>query len=151
MGQFDPANFLDATTTEAGSTTFTPVPEGEYTAVITGDPEIRQWTGKKDPTKSGLAADVTWSIDDPSVKQLLERDTVTVKQGIMLDLTDAGGLDMAKGRNVQLNRLREAVGLNKPGEPFSFRMLSGKVAKIQVKHRVEGEQVYAEVKAVAPL
>ena len=144
---FDPATFLDHTTDAANSTTFTPVPEGEYTAMIDGDPVMRQWTSK-DGTKTGLAMDLNWLIDDASVKEKLQRDKVTVRQGIMLDLTDDGNLDTGKGRNITLGRLRDAVGLNEPGRPFSPRMLAGKVAKVAVKHRMADDQVYAEVKAV---
>lgn len=151
MGIFDPTSFLDASINEANSTVSTPVPEGEYTAVVAGDPEVRQWTSKKDPSKSGLALDITWDIDDPGVKAALGRDKVTVRQGIMLDLNDSGGLDTGKGRNVSLGRLREAVGLNEAGKPFNFRMLAGRVAKVKVSHRVEGDAVYAEVKGVARL
>ncbi len=151
VGSFDPSVCLDATMTEGNSTAATPVPEGEYTAVIDGDPQIRQWQGRKDPTQSGLALDVLWSIDDASVKEALGRDKVTVKQGIMLELNSAGGIDTGKGRNVALGRLRDAVNLNEPGKPFSFRMLAGQVAKVSVKHRVDGDAVYAEVKGVARL
>ncbi|TFH40501.1 MAG: hypothetical protein E4H01_16450 [Lysobacterales bacterium] len=151
MSTFDPASFLDQTTTEGNSTVSVPVPEGDYTAVIDGDPEVRQWQGKKDPSKSGLALDIQWSIDSPGVRELLGRDLVRVKQGIMLDLNESGGLDTGRGRNVPLGRLREAVGLNTPGKPFNFRMLTGKVATVKIVHRTDGDAIYAEVKAVAPL
>ena len=148
-GQFDPNTFLDMTMTDANSTVSTPVPEGEYIGIISGDPEVRTWQGRKDPTKSGLALDITWDVDDAAVKALLQRDRITVKQGIMLDLNEGGGLDTGKGRNVSLGRLRDAVGLNQSGQPFNFRMLAGKVAKIAIKHRIDGDAIYAEVKGVA--
>jgi len=151
VGSFDPSVFLDATMTEGNSTVNTPVPEGEYTAVVDGDPVIRQWTGRKDPNQTGLALDIIWSVDDASVREALGRDKVTVMQGIMLELNANGGIDTGKGRNVQLGRLRDAVNLNEPGKPFSFRMLAGQVAKISVKHRMDGDAVYAEVKGVARL
>jgi hypothetical protein len=151
VGQFDPANFLDMQMTEASSTVSTPVPEGEYTGIVDGEPEIRQWTGKKDPTKSGLVLDITWLIDDATVKAELGREKVTCRQSIMLDLNSNGGIDTGKGRNVSLGRLRDAVNLNEPGKPFSFRMLAGQCAKVAIKHRVDGDAVYAEVKGVARL
>jgi len=149
MGTFDPSTFLDLTVTDPNSTVMTPVPEGEFTA-IAGEPVIRQWTSK-DGTKSGLALDIPWEVDDASVKAALGREKVTVKQGLMLDLNPQGGLDTGKGMNVSLGRLREAVGLNTAGQSFSFRMLQGKVAKISVKHRLDGEQVYSDVKGVTRL
>ena len=144
---FNPDQFLDMQITEANDTKLTPVPVGEYVAVIK-EVKCRQWQSKQDPSKSGLTLDVTWSIDDPAVKELLGRDKVTVRQGVLLDLTESGGLDMGKGRNVSLGRLREAVGLNTPGQPFSFSMLVGRVAKVSVSHRIDGDNIYAEVKSV---
>jgi hypothetical protein len=148
---FDPSVYLDAEVRESNTTQFIPVPEGEYTAVLTGTPEIRQWTSRKDPSKSGLVLDLTWQIDDATVAAELGRDNVTCRQSVMLDLNSAGGIDTSKGRNVNLGRLREAVGLNEPGKPFAFRMLSGQVARVRVAHRTDGEQIFAEVKAVTKL
>lgn len=147
---FDPNQFLDLQITEANDTKVIPVPVGEFTAVA-DKTECRTWQSKKDPSKSGVTLEVTWAIDDQGVKELLGRDQVTVRQGIMLDLTDEGGLDMGKGRNVGLGRLREALGLNVPGQPFAFSMIPGRMAKIKVDHRIDGENVYAEVKGAAKL
>src|SRR6266705_1518674 len=150
MGTFDPATFLDTALTEANSTTVTPIPDGEYPAVIESV-DVRPWQGRADPSKSGLALDVVWDVDDPGVRQILGRDKVTVKQGVMLDLNTSGGIDTGKGRNDSLGRLREAVGLNIAGRPFSFRQLVGQVAKIKVTQRVDGDQIYNDVKGVARL
>lgn len=145
---FNPDQFLDMQVTESNDTKLTPVPVGEYVGVIT-DVKCRQWQSKNDPSKSGLALDLLYEIDDAAVKELLGRDKVTVKQGVMLDLTDAGGLDMGKGKNVGLGRLREATNLNTPGEPFAFSMLNGRIAKVSISHRIHEDQIFAEVKAVA--
>jgi hypothetical protein len=151
MSTFDPNTFLEMTTDSANSTVSVPVPAGEYLAFIE-DVKAREWVSSKDPSKAGMALDIIWNIDDAAVKQLLERDKVTVKQGIMLDMSESGGLDMGKGKNVSLGRLREATGLNTPGKPFGFRMLNGQAARIVVSHRTDDknpEVIYAEVKAVA--
>ena len=145
---FNPEQFLDMQVTDSNDTKAIPVPVGEYTAVVE-EVKCRQWQSKQDPSKSGLTLDITWSVDDAAVKELLGRDKVTVRQGIMLDITDSGGLDMGKGRNIGLGRLREALGLNTPGQPFSFSMIAGRVAKVNVSHRIDGENIYAEVKGVA--
>ena len=145
---FNPDQFLDMQIEGQNDTKVVPVPAGEYTAMIE-EVKVRQWQAKADPSKSGLTLDVQWSIDDASVKELLGRDKVTVKQGIMLDLTDAGGLDMGKGRNIGLGRLREALDLNQPGRPFSFTMLTGRVARVSVSHRIVDDNIFAEVKQVA--
>lgn len=150
MSQFDPNTFLDMQVEGSNDTKLVPVPVGEYVA-FAEKVDVRSWTSKKDPTKSGMTLDVTWNIDDAAVKALLDREKVTVKQGIMLDLTDAGGLDMGKGKNIGLGKLREALDLNQPGSPFGFRMIEGRAAKIVVAHRIEGDQIYTDVKGVAKL
>ncbi len=124
------------------------MPPGEYIAVVK-EVKIRPWQSKADPSKAGIALDLQWTLDDAGVKTLLGRDEVSVKQGVMLDLSEAGGLDMGKGRNISLGRLREACGLNSPGQPFSVTMLTGRMARVKVEHRVDGENIYAEVKQVA--
>lgn len=149
MSNFDPQTFLDSNFEGSNSTSRTPCPEGEYPAVIK-DVEVNAWTSR-DQTKSGLRLDVRYSIDDESVKAAVGLPEPTVRQGLMLDLTPSGGLDMGKGRNIGLGRLREATRLNDPAKPFNFRMLVGQMVKVKVTHRVADEAIYDEVKAVAPL
>lgn len=144
---FDVDSFLSQQIDQSLDTKVTPPPIGEWQGVIE-DVKARQWTKKDDPSKSGVALDVTWSLTDPTVLAHCARDKVTVRQGIMLD-TDGGSLALGPGKNIGLGRLREAVGLNTPGQPFSFAMLVGRMAKVKVAHRIEGEDVYGEVKGVA--
>lgn len=139
MSPFDPKLFLETSTSEALSTVRIPIPAQEHLVVV-DKVDCRAWTKRDDPSKSGLALDVTYSIDSPAVKELLGRDKVTVTQGIMLDLTPTGALDSARGRNTELGRLREATGLNKPGESFKFGMLLGKVLKVKVVHSPNPER-----------
>jgi len=146
---FDAQSFLDSAVAGSNDTKITPVPVGEYTGIVKSV-AARQWSSK-DGTKSGVTLDVTWTIEDEAVRQELNRKEISCRQGIMLDLTSAGGLDMSKGMNVQLGRLREATGLNVPGQPFSFTMLVGQAAKVKVSHRVDGEDTYSEIKQVGAL
>jgi len=148
MSAFDPDQFLAQTIEQANDTKVVPCPAGEFMGYVK-EFKARQWTSKKDPSISGVALDITWVIDDQGVRQLLDRDEVTVKQGVMLDMTEQGGLDMGKGKNVGLGRLREALGLNVPGQAFSFPMISGRVAKLSIAHRVVDEDIFADVKGVA--
>ena len=145
---FDPNAFFDQVVESAGSTEVVPIPAGEYLATI-DKKEVTQWSKKDDPTVSGLKLKVTWSLEDQPVRDLLGRDKVTVVQDIMLDMTDTGTLDMGKGRNVELNRLRAAVDLNVSG--FSFNQLDGRMARVTVKQdqdRNDPSKFYARVKAV---
>ena len=144
---FDAQAFLDATVSSSNDTRIVPVPVGEYFGII-DKVAPRQWQSK-DGTQSGIALDIVWLVEDAAVKQLLGRETVTCKQGIMLDLTPVGGLDLSSGKNIGLGRLREAVGKNQEGEAFAFSMLPGLSAKISVSHRTHGDDTFAEVKAVA--
>ena len=149
---FDADSFLQSSVTDANSTALIPCPIGEYMGVISKIAP-RQWQSK-DGTTSGVALDVFWLVEDANAKATCGRDEVVVKQGLMLDTTPQGGLDMSTGKNVALGRLREAVGKNTPGEAFSFAMLPGLAAKISVNHREDKNDpslVYAEVKLVTKL
>lgn len=146
---FDPQAFLDSSVSGANDTKVIPVPVGEYMGIIE-KVLPRQWQSK-DGSSSGIAIDIFWLVEDANVKSYLGRETVTCKQGIMLDTTASGSLDMSKGKNIGLGRLREAVGANDPSSNFSFSMLPGLSAKISVTHRISGEDTFAEVKGVAKL
>jgi hypothetical protein len=147
---FDPDQFLNTSVTEANSTETIPVPVGDWQAQAT-KVEVNQWQNKDDPSVSGLRLDVTWSIEDQSVKDIVGRDTVTVRQGIMLDLTDTGQLDFSKGKNVNLGRLRAAIGLNEPGQPFAMSMIQGQMAKVRVKHEIYKGAPAAQVDGVSKI
>ncbi len=150
MSQFDVSSFMSQAVTDANDTKVIPVPAGEHVS-LADKVEIKEWASKTDSSKAGLKLVIQWAVDNAEVKELLGRDKVTVRQDIMLDLTDAGTLDMGRGRNVQLGKLREALNLNLPGQPFSFDMIQGRVAKILVAHRIDGDTIYADVKGVAPM
>lgn len=149
---FDVNQLADMQINDANDTKAIPVPEGEFNATITKF-EPRTWQSK-DGSKSGVSLDITWEVDDTSgtVKVVTGRDKVTVRQSVGLDFVEGtNNLDMGKGRNIGLGRLREAVGLNQPGKSFTFNQLPGQYARVMVKHRAADDgtdTVYAEVKAV---
>lgn len=128
---FDPDAFIQTVVTEPNDTVIEPVPIGEYHAII------KDFTIHKDrQTKAGepiYPMDVIWSIQNPEIKERLGRNEVTSRQSIFLDITANGALDMGKGKNVGLGRLREAIGMN--SGPFSFASLKGAgPAKVSIKH-----------------
>ena len=145
MSLFDPESFLSTTYNESTSTEFVPVPEGEYYAVATAV------MPREVQTKSGprVVLEVTWTIQG-DLSESTGREVNTVKQGIFLDLTDRGHLDFSKGRNIRLGRLRDALGQNEDGKPWSPRDIIGKAARISVTHRMQGSDIYADVGEVAP-
>ena len=149
---FDVNSLLSQTIAEAGSTQTVPVPAGDHRAYVEKW-ELKTWAKKDDPTVSGVKLQVIWNIEDQEVRDLLGRDKVLVQQDIMLDLDENGNIALGKGRNVDLNRLREALHMN-GGRPFSFSAIDGQYAIISVKHDVDKndpEKIYPRVKAVGKL
>lgn len=144
---FDPTTFLNQTFDESNSTQSVPVPAGEYLA-IADKVDLKTWQSR-DGSSSGLKLEIVWDIQDDNVKALVGRDKVTSRQQQMLDLTEAGEMDFGKGKNVGLGRIREALGMNTPGQPFAFPMIQGQMAKVVVSHRIDGENVYDEIKKIA--
>lgn len=152
MSTFDPQSFLDATVDSSMDTKLIPVPIGEYGGTIE-DIEIKTWQSKDDPSKSGIKLECKVLLDDAGgvISEATGREKNYVSHQVMLDTLPGGGLDVSKGKNVGLGRLREAVDLNRPGEPFSFRMLQGRRAKYAIKHRPYNGDLFADVGAVTAL
>lgn len=149
---FDPEQFAQTSVNEANATEYVALPEGEYNAVIKDDDGIKF---RVVDTKNGArqVMDVNLRVDaPPPVLEEMGRKEVFVRHQIWLDLTEDGtGLAMGKGLNVALGRLREAVGLNVPGQPFSFNMLKGKPLRIKTKHRKEAQGVFTDVVEVGKI
>lgn len=146
---FDVQTLVDIQIEGSNSTSAIPVPEGEYIATVK-EFKPRTWNSK-DGTQSGVSLDISWEIEDANVAAITGRDKSVVKQSVGLDFTDSNQLDMGRGKNVGLGRLREAIGQNEAGKSFSFNNLPGQIAKVSVKHRSANDgtdTVYAEVKAV---
>lgn len=142
---FDVDALLENTTTESNETSFTPIPEGEYTATIS--------SVKARSPKEGMALlDIVYDIDDPDLAQRLNRQKVTVRQSVFLDIEN-GKLATGPNQNVDLGRVREAVGQNQAGKPWAPSMLEGAgPVRIIVGHRQDKNdpaKVYDDVKKVA--
>lgn len=152
---FDPQAFLEATTTEAGSRR-PPLPvenpatsDGLYIAIL-GEPKFRPWTGKKDPTMSGMAADIRLTIDVPPQLQdsMKLPPQVVLTDGLMLDLTAQGNIDWSPGKNRRATIYREACNLNTKGEPFSFKMFTSKVVKVKIAQELYNGDLLDKVSTV---
>jgi hypothetical protein len=147
---FDANTLLNQDITGAASTEYVPIPVGEYNAVIK-DIDLKEVTSKKDG-KMYRFLEVQFALDSPEVAELTGMTEPRVRQSMILDITDAGSLDLGKGKNVSLGRLREACNQNDPSRAWNFNMLVGQAVKVSVKHRIGDEgQIYAEVKNVAKL
>ncbi len=150
MSNFDPEKFIDSTITEP-STRRPPLPIGDYVGVV-GKPEVREQPGKQDPTKVYIIADVPVMIDAsayPNLGPAFEGAKIQLSDSLFLDLNEGGQIDTTPGKNSKLRRYRDALDMNKPGVPFSFRAMEGKMIKVKVSHReYEGER-YDQIEAVA--
>ena len=139
---FDIDKFLESSA-DTGSTKFAPIPAGDYTAII-DDAQLRA-------AGNGVVLDVTCLLQAPEVAQKLGRDKLSVRGGLFLDLTPSNQLDMGAGKNIRLNRLREAVGLNKPMPVRDLKdQLKGKTVKVQVTLRPDknnSDVVYNDIKS----
>lgn len=128
MSTFDVNAFENTVIEESNETKTTPVPEGTFPGLVDSQriKTIKVKNGPREGQELPIL-EVTYELtdDDGKLKEVLNRDKVTVRQDIWLDINDSGGLAFGPNQNVALGRLREATGLNAPGRPFSFGMLEG--------------------------
>lgn len=148
---FDPSIFLDATTSEA-SVRRPPLPSG---LVLTGtimDLAMRKVQGKKDTTKEYLFMDVKIVVQVPLEFQAegptKQPPEVTYTDGVSLDTTPSGGLDMSPGKNGKLRRYRESLDMNTPGVPFAPRQMIGRQIGVKLKHEPFEGEMYDRVDSV---
>lgn len=144
---FNPELFLNTQATEANSTEFVLVPQGEYVGIIDAisADSFKSFDIKRGENagKKAYRLDLKILLNDESgqLKELLGRPA-SVTAGIMLDIKPDGTLEFGKGRNVNLGRLREAVNQNASGRPWSFGSLAGQPVKVKVVHDTyDGKQV----------
>lgn len=138
------------------STQMKAIPEGEYLARI-DDIKLDSIPIKKGE-RAGTDAPVlriTWLITDEGLLNSMEREKVTVRQDVWLDLDIGGGLDFSEGKNVRLGQLRAALGQNEAGKAWNLTHLkSGSVVYIKVSIRSDErdpDRKYNDVVRVAPL
>ncbi len=136
---FDADAFMGQTVDGALDTTIVIPPEGDYRAMIgsfDSETGFRTFTAKEGTKNAGKEYTIFQPPfvlqDDPrlvEVKTARGQDQITVAhKGMFLDLTDQGGLDVGKGKNVDLGRLRDAVGQNtQPGWRFTNLIGAGPI------------------------
>lgn len=157
---FDPNLFLDATVTEVNEKR-PPLPtenpassDGLYTAVI-GEVKMNSGTYDKGERigQPWLQAIVPLTIEVPQQVQdglglKLEKGTLQFTDRPFIDLTPQKTIDNSKGKNRGQKMYREAADLNKPGDTFSWRMLQGKVVKVQIGHEMYEGSIQERIKNV---
>ena len=140
MQTFDPNAFLDLPI-DAPLERRSPLPAQDYLAIIQ-DVNARQWQSQSKTTadgspKTGIVYDVALAVQiPPGVKAAsgLTMDTLQLRDSIMLDLHDKGGINTAPGFNRGLRTYREALDMNKPGEVFRARAMVGRLIRVRIKH-----------------
>lgn len=129
---FNPETFLGTEYEQANDTRLPLVPECEVNAQIS---KLKIRSGvSKDTQEPWNMLDVFWELLDQSIADQLEMKKVTVPMSLFLDVSENGSLDMGKGKNVGLGRLREALKMNEPGKRFALRQLQGAIGKVKVEH-----------------
>lgn len=149
---FNPETFLETETSEAGSTVVPTLAPGEYAQAVIISVKAR---------KAGEYGfiDLTYEFggstlcpDGRTIQQAYNRDKMTARQSLILDLTPGGTLDMGEGKNVKLNRVRKAVNQNIPGQLWKPGMLNGqlvnRVKVIQRSDKNDPSVLYTEVSDV---
>jgi hypothetical protein len=157
---FDVDAFLTQTVDQPLSTVFSPVPEGEYQAMIDDFDakkaiEIRRWTDKSTgEPRTALQLSLPFIIQDATLAAQLERDRIAVFARTFLDLTPAQQIDFGRDKNIFLGQVRAAVNQNNPG-PWSIANLKGAgPVMVTVRHRSDKEdpeKKYVEVRKVRPI
>jgi hypothetical protein len=162
---FDPESFMNQTLDQPLETERKLVPPGEYRMRV-GDFdsnafETFDFTYKKGP-KAGEAGSMhkftcPVVIDDDRVRQAMSTDEPKVYVQCTLDVDETGQLQWGPNRNVDLGKLRHAVGQNVAGQPWSIANLRGAGPFMgKVEHR-EGKRKdgspfkVAEVTRFAPI
>jgi hypothetical protein len=122
---FDADAFMNTQLDEAMATQLSSVPEGEYVAMV-GDFDSSAF--KTITTKNGPRAvlEIPFPIQDEALKVKLGREQVTHRETYWLDfIPGTGQLDSGPDKNVRLGQLRNALGQNVKGIPWSPSMLKG--------------------------
>lgn len=143
MSAFDPEVFMSTNTEGAIDTTIIPVPEDEYLG------QVLKLTYRTNADGQTIM-DVHWEILDEEVKKITRMDVPVCRQGIWLDLTEAGLLDPTPGKNRQLGLVRDAFGQN-TSKAWNPNMMLGQTATVRVSHSPNANDPlspYANVKFV---
>ena len=146
MSVFDPSIFLEAVQTEVNERRIPlPVenpssPDGCYTAVI-GEIKTETGTiGKGDNIgKPWLSMVVPLKLDlSQQVQDYVKYGpNFTLTDRVFIDLNaDGTGIDNTAGKNRGQKMYRDALGMNAPGVPFSWKSVQGNVVKVKISHEM---------------
>ena len=143
MALFNPEEFMQQTVDKPLETEFKLCPAGEYEAAIddfTAEAiESIDFEYKRGPKAGQPGQMVKFScpfvINNEGVKAELNREKVVVTKQVILDMDENGQLDWGTNKNIELGRIRQAVGQNVEG-PWSIGKLRGAgPVMVKVTHR----------------
>lgn len=149
---FDPASFLHQRTEEQ-SVRRPPIPAGTELLGVIGELKVDSFANKKDPGgPDSIRLSVPIKLDlssNPTIRQLVGTDNLTLTDTFFLDYTDSGALDYGAGRNNGLRRYRDATGLNTKGQSFGLLDLQGRIVKARISHRTYENEIYDQIDSVS--
>ncbi len=125
---FDVDSLVNQTVTAAGDTQRLQVPDGDWPILFE---EIKIQERQHPAINDGKPfPEFRYKVlvDSQEVRDALKRDKVVHSGNFILDTTTVNGqtvLDMSAGMNVNLNQLRDALGMNNEGQEFKISMLNG--------------------------
>lgn len=152
---FNADAFLNQTASAPMATSVTPCPEGEFKFVIDDSDKAIKFNEFTSDKGTFHTMEVLCNCLDDGVKAKLGREKVMVPIKMFLDLDASGsGLSTEPDKNVQLGKLREALGQN-DGSPWAPAMLKGKgpfMGKVTQRADKDDPTIkYSEIKRVARL
>lgn len=152
---FDPSVMLNVDVDAAMDTKVALAPEGRYKWQIT-NVELKKFEAKEPGKKDSFRLELTCEADanqlaptGEKVADLIGRDKFIARYSGWADLTEDMKWELGTGKNVALGAIREATGLNTPGQPFRLGMLKGQVFSGDLKYRVDkedSEKKYGEIR-----
>ncbi len=145
---FDAELFLNQSVEGESETRYTPIPEGDYIAMIDEKLAMRE-------INDSPVLDVTYVIDDEELRAKLDMERLTVRQSIFLDIDETGNIALGTNKNVKLGRLREALGQNTSGQTWNPGMLAGagplKIKVIQRPDTNDPTIIYNDVRGTTSM
>ena len=125
---FDADAFMSANVDAPMATNLAGVPEGEYTAMVgefdsTAFRTVTTTNRTTGQTQDRPVLEIPFLIQDAELKAKLGREHVSHRETFWLDMTPEGRLDTGPDKNVRLGQLRNALGQNVAGQPWSPSML----------------------------
>lgn len=139
---FNINKILESTTTAPLDTLIEPPAAQDYDAVFD---QITEKNFRTLPGQNGepdrLIVSLPLELRGPEAEaeeERLGRKPLTVRKDVWLDMTPEGDLDFGPNKNVDLGRVREAVGQNQEGVSWNLTRLNGAgPVRITLTHRLD--------------